>query len=168
MKLTGNYNGKTIELELTEEQVKILEQAGKNKTGWERVEKNQPYYVNYADDYGWTTECFEDVDTNRYKNSNYFSDETLAKNIIRAQTLQRKLWRRSAELCEKMNWENPITKKYYIYYDCKDCKLSVTADFQTKGFGEVCFDTMEHAKQVIEEFRNELIWYFTAFKSRMD
>ena len=168
MKLTGTYNGKTIELELTEEQVKILEQAGKNKTGWERVEKNQPYYVNYADDYGWTTECFEDVGTNRYKNSNYFSDEILAKNICRAQTLQRKLWRRSAELCKKMNWKDSMTKKYSIYYNYDIDSLRTSCTLFYRGLGEIYFDTKEHAEQVIEEFKDELIWYFTEFKSRMD
>lgn len=38
MKLTGTYNGKPIELELTEEQVEVLKQAEK-KTGWESVKK---------------------------------------------------------------------------------------------------------------------------------
>ena len=38
MKLTGTYNGKPFELELTEEPVEVLKQAEKKKTGWERVE----------------------------------------------------------------------------------------------------------------------------------
>lgn len=35
-------------------------------------------------------------------------------------------------------------------------------------FGQVYFDTKECTEQVIEEFKDELIWYFTEFKSRMD
>lgn len=167
MKLTGTYNGKPIELELTEEQVEVLKQAEK-KTGWERSEQNQTYYVNYADSYGYTTECFATIDTNRYEKANYFSDEALAENITRAQTLQRKLWRRSAELCEKVNWRNPKTKKYYIIYDYDDDDLCVDFCVLIRGFGEIYFDTEEHAEQVIKEFRDELIWYFTKFESRMD
>lgn len=168
MKLTGTYNGKQIELELTEEQVEALKQREKKKTGWERSEQNQTYYVNYADSYGYTTECFATIDTNRYEKANYFSDETLAENITRAQTLQRKLWRRSAELCEKVNWRNPKTKKYYIIYDYDDDDLCVDFCVLIRGFGEIYFDTEEHAEQVIKEFKDELLWYFTKFKSRMD
>ena len=40
MKLTGTYNGKPIELELTEEQVESLRPKRKN-TGWERVEEGK-------------------------------------------------------------------------------------------------------------------------------
>lgn len=168
MKLTGTYNGKQIELELTEEQVEALKQREKKKTGWERSEQNQTYYVNYADSYGYTTECFATIDTNRYEKANYFSDEALAENITRAQTLQRKLWRRSAELCEKVNWRNPKTKKYYIIYDYDDDDLCVDFCVLIRGFGEIYFDTEEHAEQVIKEFKDELLWYFTKFKSRMD
>ena len=168
MKLTGTYNGKPIELELTEEQVEVLEQAEKKETGWERSEQSQTYYVNYADGYGLVTESFDSIDANRYEKANYFSNETLAKDIQRAQTLQRKLWRRSAELCEKVNWRNPETKKYYIIYDYEDDELGVDFCIFGRGLEEIYFDTEEHAEQVIEEFKDELLWYFTKFQSRMD
>lgn len=167
MKLTGTYNGKPIELELTEEQIDVLKQGEKKETGWERSEQNQKYYVNYAEGYGYTTECFEHIDTNRYEKANYFSDEALAKNITRAQTLQRKLWRRSAELCEKANW-NDSTTKFGIYYDYYRQSLFTRAIYILNNFGQVYFDTKEHAEQVMDEFNDELIWYFTEFKSRMD
>jgi hypothetical protein len=35
-------------------------------------------------------------------------------------------------------------------------------------FAKWHFDTREHAKQIIKEFKDELIWYFTEFKDRMD
>lgn len=168
MKLTGIYNGKPIELELTEEQVEVLKQAEKKETGWERSEQSQTYYVNYADGYGLATESFDSIDANRYEKANYFSNETLAKDIQRAQTLQRKLWRRSAELCEKVDWRNPETKKYYIIYDYEDDELGVDFCIFGRGLEEIYFDTEEHAEQAIKEFKDELIWYFTEFQSRMD
>lgn len=168
MKLTGTYNGKPIELELTEEQVEVLKQREKKKTGWERSEQSQTYYVNYADGYGLVTESFDSIDANRYEKANYFSNETLAKDIQRAQTLQRKLWRRSAELCEKVNWRNPKTEKYYIIYDYEDDELGVDFCILGRGLEEIYFDTKEHAEQAMSEFHDELIWYFTKFKSRMD
>lgn len=168
MKLTGTYNGKPIELELTEEQVEVLKQREKKKTGWERSEQSQTYYVNYADGYGLVTESFDSIDANRYEKANYFSNETLAKDIQRAQTLQRKLWRRSAELCEKVNWRNLKTEKYYIIYDYEDDELGVDFCILGRGLEEIYFDTKEHAEQAMSEFHDELIWYFTKFKSRMD
>ena len=48
MKLTGTYNGKQIELELTEEQVEVLKQAEKKKTGWERVKESWLFFLSYC------------------------------------------------------------------------------------------------------------------------
>lgn len=168
MKLTGTYNGKQIELELTEEQVEVLKQREKKKTGWERAERGEKYfYCNLAES-SKTTELGDSLDSTRYECANYCTDETLAKNIARAQTLQRKLWRRSAELCEKVDWRNPETKKYDIIYDYEDDDLCVDFCIFGRGLEEIYFDTEEHAEQAIKEFKDELIWYFTEFQSRMD
>lgn len=165
MKLTGTYNGKTIELELTEEQIKILEQADKKKTGWERANYKEEYYNEYIFP---LIEIGAYADDLKFKEAKYFSDRILAENICRAQTLQRKLWRRSAELCKKMNWKDSMTKKYSIYYNYDIDSLRTSCTLFYRGLGEIYFDTKEHAEQVMEEFRDELIWYFTEFKSRMD
>ena len=108
------------------------------------------------------------ADDLKFKEAKYFSDRILAENICRAQNLQRKLWRRSAELCEKMNWEDSTIKKYSIYYNYDIGSLRTSCTSFYRGLGEIYFDTKEHAEQVMEEFRDELIWYFTEFKSRMD
>lgn len=166
MKLTGTYNGKPIELELTEEQVESLRPKRK-KTGWERVEKGEKYFKNWETQTWKEKERGESLDSTHYEYANYFTSETIAQNILRAQELQRKLWRRSAELCEKVDW-NDNNDKFSIYYDCETQSLFVQALYIINGFGHVYFDTREHAEQVIEEFKDELIWYFTEFKSRMD
>lgn len=165
MKLTGTYNGKTIELELTEEQVKALEQADKKKTGWERANYKEEYYNEYVFP---LIEAGAYADDLKFKEAKYFSDRILAENICKAQNLQRKLWRRSAELCEKMDWKNSEISKYSIYYDYTNNSLCSHFHSGFRNLGEVYFDTRKHAEQVIEEFKDELIWYFTEFKSRMD
>ena len=168
MKLTGTYNGKTIELELTEEQVEVLKQREKKKTGWERAKEREPYWVCDGDTVFDNEEENLSCDDEVFDCANYFSNKTLAQNIARAQTLQRKLWRRSAELCEKMNWKDSTIKKYSIYYNYDIDSLRTSCTLFYRGLGEIYFDTKEHAEQVIEEFKDELIWYFTEFKSRMD
>lgn len=169
MKLTGTYNGKPIELELTEEQVEVLKQAEKKKTGWERVKESWLYFCHNAyNECASISEFGGEATDKLFDCANYFSNETLAKNIIRAQTLQRKLWRRSAELCEKMNLRDSETQKYCITYDVDNNVLYVSSAWNLNDFGQVYFDTKEHAEQVIKEFKDELIWYFTEFQSRMD
>ena len=168
MKLTGTYNGKPIELELTEEQVEVLKEAEKKKTGWERAKECESYWTCDGDTVFDNEEENLSCDDEGFNCANYFSNKTLSQNIARAQTLQRKLWRRSAELCEKVDWENPHTKKYCIAYDYDRGELYSTIAWVTRGIGEIYFDSEEHAEQAIEEFRDELIWYFTKFESRMD
>ena len=159
MKVT--IQGKEIDLELTDEQKAVVERALRPQTGWERA--NQEYFFildnNKEQSYEGHSRCNDD-----YNNANYFNNKELIKNIIRAQTLQRKLWRRSAELCKKGNWSSWCC----IYYDYEEHKFSTYSGDYIRDFGQVYFDTEEHAKQVLEEFRDELTWYFTEFKSRMD
>lgn len=169
MKFTGTYNGKPIELELTEEQVEVLKQREKKKTGWERVKESWLYFCHNAyNECASVSEFGGEATDKLFDCANYFSNETLAKNIIRAQTLQRKLWRRSAELCEKVDWRNPETEKYYIIYDYEDDELGVDFCIFSRGLEEIYFDTEEHAEQAIKEFKDELLWCFTKFESRMD
>lgn len=170
MKFTGTYNGKPIELELTEKQVQeILAQIQNPKTGWERVEEGESYWICDAYDrileIGESSDCRDD---NLFSLANYFSDATLAQNVVRAQELQRKLWRRSAELCEKVDWYDSTIEKFSIKctYDAQ-CLYADSSQF-SGNFGQVYFDTRKHAEQVMNEFRDELIWYFTEFQSRMD
>ena len=168
MKFTGTYNGKPIELELTEEQVEILKQAEKKKTGWERAKERESYWVCDGDTVFDNEEENLSCDDEVFDCANYFSNKTLAQNIARAQTLKRKLWRRSAELCDKVDWRNPETDKYCIYYNYTRDSLYSSIAWATRGLGGIYFDSEEHAEQAIEEFRDELIWYFTKFESRMD
>lgn len=166
MKLTGTYNGKPIELELTEEQVEVLKQAEKKKTGWERVKEGETFWCAGTTD---TAFEFQEVSSCRddklFSDANYFSDATLAQNIIRVQELQRKLWRRSAELCKRSNLNGA---RWFVFYNPKTKELDTSWSINGVYYGTVFFDTKEHTEQAIKEFKDELIWYFTEFQSRMD
>ena len=163
------HEGKKVLLTLTDEQIQeILTQTQKPKTGWERVEEGESYWAYNGKASVIIGEKNVNYDDDRFSHANYFSDDSFAQDIIRAQELQRKLWRRSAELCEKVDWNDNRCSKFSIYYDCDRQLLFVQALYMINGFGHVYFDTKEHAKQVMDEFHDELIWYFTEFKSRMD
>lgn len=76
--------------------------------------------------------------------------------------------RRSIELCDKINWNNPDRPKYCIEFDYDLNSISFSTAFVIRDFGQIYFDTREHAEQVAEEFEDELLWYHTEFKERMD
>lgn len=75
MKLTGTYNGKPIELELTEEQVEVLKQREKKKTGWERVEKGERYFINAIRVAQQEEKAGSSSDDTYYKNASYFANK---------------------------------------------------------------------------------------------
>ena len=77
MNLTGTYNGKPIELELTEEQVEVLKQREKKNTGWERVEKGERYFINAIRVAQEERETGSSTDDTCYKYASYFANETL-------------------------------------------------------------------------------------------
>lgn len=163
------HTKKKVLLKLTDEQIQeILTQTQKPKTGWERVKKGEEYFKNGETQTWKEEERGESLDSTHYEYANYFTSETIAQNILRVQELQRKLWRRNAELCEKVDWKNPEKIKYCIDYNVDENKLCIIFCLSLNEFGQIYFDTKEHAEQVMDEFHDELIWYFTQFKSRMD
>lgn len=96
------------------------------------------------------------------------SKEEFEKGIKRVGALYNNMLRRSAEICDKIDWNNGKEDKYLIGYCYATKEIRILAVNYTKDMFQIYFDTKEHAKQVAEEFRDELIWYFTEFKERMD
>lgn len=101
------------------------------------------------------------------RNFNMFSSKELAENIMRFEILNRKILKRISEICEPVDWNNCYESKYVIYYD----RASETLNYNYRIYCQyelwVC-DTEEHAKQIINEFKDDLIWFFTEYKTRMD
>lgn len=166
MKATLTYEGKTVEVEIAEEEARKI--FKKPKTGWER-EFGGSYYsicdtgvLENLDDKG------DRDDEVLYTCGNYFADEQLASDQARAISLWLRIKRWAAEHCEPVGWEGR-SGKYSFYWDY------VTKRIYVSGVTIVCrkaftvyFDTEEHAKQCIEEFKDELTWYFTECCDRMD
>ena len=165
MKVQMTHNGKTVEVELTDEQFEKL--FTEKKTGYERVEVGELYYsVNVLSNPQKFTEDNASYDKTLFDCANYFSDKTVAENMARAQRLWNKIHRRVMELCEPV-YQRKDGSLYTICFDPQDNKIFAD-DWVTRHFGEIYFDTEEHGNQVINEFHDELIWYFTQFKDRAD
>ena len=52
-------------------------------------------------------------------------------------------------------------------YDYENNELNVSFVFRSRKFGVIYFDLGETANAAIDEFRDELIWYFTEYKESL-
>ena len=160
---------KEIEIEISEEEYKKLQPSEEKKTGYERVAKSDTYFYTYPSGYVETDcEDYYDVDNEYYESANYYSSKTVAENNARADKLMRQLRRFSVEHRERgVNLNDTNTKKYYICYDYENNELEATFTFVGRVFGIIYFDSEEAVNTAIDEFRDELIWYFTEYKDSL-
>ena len=169
MKAKLIIEGKEIEIEISEEEYKKLQPPEEKKTGYERVSENGKYFYEFGKgDVESDIEDYYDIDNEYYESANYYSDKTVAENNARADKLMRQLRRFAVEHrgCG-VNLNNANTKKYYIYYDYDYYRLNVSLVSHSKSFGTIYFDSKETAQAAIDEFRDELIWYFTEYKDSL-
>ena len=167
MKATLIVNGKEFPIEIHDPKL-IEEVVSKKKTGYERVDNGKSYYFSFGSGLVTKTHDNKSVsDYNAYKNANYYSDKTVAENNARADALMRKLRRFAVEHRKtKINWKDD-SPKYCIYYSNNDNIINVTWYNAYRYFGGIFFDSIKTAELAIEEFKNELIWYFTEYKDSL-
>ena len=160
---------KEIEVEISEEEYKKLQPSEEKRTGYERVPKNGKYFYEFGKgDVESDIEDYYDIDNEYYESANYYSDKTVAENNARADKLMRQLRRFSVEHREcGVNLNSTETEKHYIYYDCVRDELRTTYTFYAGVFGVIYFDSEATAQAAIDEFRDELIWYFTEYKDSL-
>ena len=169
MKAKLIIEGKEIEIEISEEEYKKLQSPEEKKTGYERVPESDVYFYTYPSGCVETTcETCYDIDDECYESANYYSDKTVAENNTRADNLMRQLRRFAVEHREHgVNFKDTNTEKHYVYYDYKNDELGVSFVRRTRDFGVIHFDSEETAQAAIDEFRDELIWYFTEYKDSL-
>ena len=157
---------KEIEIEISEEEYKKLQPS---ETGYERVPESDIYfYANTKGDVETACEDCYDIDDEYYESANYYSDKTVAENNARADKLMRQLRRFAVEHREcGVDFNSTETAKHYIYYDCIHDELDITFTFFARVFGMVYFDSEATAQAAMDEFRDELIWYFTEYKDSL-
>ena len=174
MKVTINANGKTVQVEMTEEQLKELGVIKeRSRTGYERVKKDEMYYViNTKVDSMINVKEFKDETDEQYYNiGNYYNDKVIAENNARADRLLRQLrqWQAQNDKPISMSdWKNDNISKYYVDYDCFHELFFVTYAVRRRSLNNIYFTSDEKAKEAIEVFRDELLWYFTEYQQRLD
>ena len=160
---------KEIEIEISEEEYKKLQPSEEKKTGYERVTEDNVFYsVSDRGDIEIGDDSFGFIDEEYYDVANYYSSEIVAENNTRADKLMRQLRRFAVEHREhEVNPNDTNTKKHCIYYDYGNNTLGTAFTLCAKTFGTIFFDSKETAQAAIDEFHDELIWYFTEYKDSL-
>ena len=172
MKVELKANGKTVQVEMTEEQAKILGLVEeRSRTGYERVEVEETYYLVEVDDEITNMKHNGQLDRDCYDVGNYYSNKTIAENNARADRLLRHLRQWQAQNDEPISvedWEDNGKNKWCIIYGYGLEKLYVDYFHCIRLHNVIYFTTREKAEEAIEVFKDELIWYFTEYVQRLD
>lgn len=184
MQVELKANGKTVQVEMTEEQAKILglveqlKELGlieeRSRTGYERAEKDESYFIDDTiinGGYEMTGGVGKLINNLYYNNGNYYNDKTVVENNARADRLLRQLrqWQAQNDKAISISdWKNDKINKYCIAYGYGAEKLYVDHYYSIRLPNTIHFTTKEKAEEAIEVFRDELLWYFTEYQQRLD
>ncbi len=169
MKAKLIIEGKEIEIEISKEEYKKIQPSEEKKTGYERVTEESDYF--YANSRGYvetdSENCYS-IDGDHYKSANYYSSDVVAGNNARADKLMRQLRRFSVEHRKyKTNFNSINATRFYIIYQCEINEIKPYHTSYAIYFGAIYFDSEESAQAAIDEFHDELIWYFTEYKDSL-
>ena len=123
MKVELKVNGKTVQVEIPEEQLKELGVIKeRSRTGYERVKKGEMYYLIDTEYNSMLkiTEFNNQEDEQCYNTGNYYNDKVIAENNARADKLLRCLrqWQAQNDKPISMSdWKNDKINKYCIAYN---------------------------------------------------
>ena len=161
--------GKSIEVELTEDQTKDLGLVEKKpRTGYERAEKNDVYYSTDNRCVTWTcSESYETEDNEIYENAEYYTDEDLALANARADYLMRQLRRYAAEhggIPNESDWKNDECLKYHIGFGYTTHLICAWNTSWVRLCGNIYFLSEEACLDAIDKFKEDLLWYFTEYQ----
>ena len=158
--------GKEFPIEIQDPELQKLLMPPK-KTGYERVNKEQIYYLQGSDGkVAWDDDYYEGACNGEYETANYYSDKTVAENNARADKLMRQLRRFAVEHRASNVPRNECM--YSIAYRIFDNDVKLCPNKMINcHYIDIWFDTEDAAWQAINMFYNELIWYFTEYKDSL-
>lgn len=140
----------------------------KLKTGYERVEKGGVYYSQGAP-YGQFVGVVDSVNNRHFNEGLYENSKDLSENNKRADALFRKLRQWQALNDKPVDWYDTSTKKFHIYYDYQNETILTTLHNQwVRSMGQIYFSSIDKAREAVEVFKPELLWYFTKYRQRLD
>ena len=160
----------SIPIQLTADQLNeivLAMQSDERLTGWEKPERGSPCY--YEDALGRVQKFTVDEPSEAqlellYTKANCFSSETLAMNMARGDQLIRELRRFAiSHRTKPLDYD----EGYTIGYNYTDKCLEVGVSGNWMAFGDVIFESEELAREAMNVYAAELIWYFTEMRDTL-
>lgn len=143
-------------------------EKGRPRTGYERVNEDQEYYTVCNDFYDDMSEENMQEDDKNYSVGNYYSDELLVVDIARAETLMRRMRQWQALNDDAVDWNDVRKRKYFLSYDYGERAIIIGERDDYRSPFDIYFSTGEKAKEAFDIFHDELVWYFTEYRQRLD
>lgn len=156
---TLTLNGKTYEVQLTDEQVIEIEEP-KKVTGFEMAEeKGRYFFENGYSQEDYALEYHAISDELRYGAANYYTDKKLFEWCLRNDKLNRKMRRWAAEHnTYPIDWEDKFADTCFISYNYERKEVDIIHCVSTARAGVVYFCMREIAEAAITEFGEEIKW----------
>lgn len=161
-KVTLIIDGKEIEAQVNEEDLKEVERERE----FGRAEKGKVYF--YFSQYfkpKVDSDEFIECDKVLFDSGNYFLTEKECADAARVVSL----WLRMKRFADEHNEENlkftdGYQDKYVISYDSVTKAVPlIDWKYGLQDMFSIYFDSKETAQKAIDEFHDELIWYFTEY-----
>ncbi len=159
--------GQEITVYAEESELAKLIKPERARTGYERVAESEIYY-HVGRSRGGACDFYYSFDTSNYTNGDYVNDLNLFKDRERARVLHDRLVQWQALNDEPVDWGDTKIKKWYIEYDYTAQSIIACYTLSVRPVGTLGFSTHEKAQEAIEVFRDELMWYFTKYRLRLD
>lgn len=160
--------GQEITVYAEESELAKLTKPERARTGYERVADEKCYYARGGNICIVKCECDNDRDNINFTRGDYVNDEKLYNDRERARVLHDRLEQWQALNDEPVDWSKTTKTKYKIIfnYSINDFRIFTSHDFREINI--VYFSSKEKAEEAIEVFRDELMWYYTKYRSRLD
>lgn len=155
-------DGKEVEAQVKEEDLKLVK--NKREFGWQ--EEGEPYFCFQSDLTPiQMRKDFMSYDEERYDSGNYFLTEKECADAARVVSLWLQMKRFACEHNESnIDFTKKNEVKYFLGFDYRSKTIVVDWILSLKGAFQIYFDSKQTAKKAIDEFHDELIWYFTEYE----
>ena len=159
--ITLIIDGKEIEAQVNEEDLKEVERERE----FGRAEKGKVYF--YFSQYfkpKVDSDEFIECDKVLFDSGNYFLTEKECEDTARVVSLWLRMKRFADEHNKrKFDFDNVKTRKFFISYNLEKEKLTFFPSMGIKSAFQIYFYSAETAHKAIDEFHDELMWYFTEY-----
>ena len=160
--------GQEITVYAEESELAKLTKPERARTGYERVDNGETYYSHGFYPSPMRLESDDERDNIHFFRGDYVNDKNLFYDRERADELHDRLEQWQVLNDEPVEWRNTNKPKFEIKFDYQKNQLLIVIEYSCRVVNEVYFSSYKIAQEAIKVFRDELMWYYAGYRSRLD